>query len=61
MPLIDFYRQQREWTEIVPLSALKGENVEPLLAATLKYLPEGPKYYPEDVVTDQPEKLLLPK
>jgi len=58
LPLIDFYRQQREWTEIVPLSALKGENVEPLLAVTLKYLPEGPKYYPEDVVTDQPEKIV---
>ncbi len=46
LPLIDFYRKKREWAEIVPLSALTGENLDRLLEVTLPYLEEGPQYYP---------------
>ncbi|HHY06655.1 MAG TPA: GTPase Era [Clostridia bacterium] len=59
LPLIDFYRQKKEWAEIVPLSALTGENVGSLLASTVAYLPEGPQYYPDDMVTDQPERIIV--
>ena len=59
LPLIDFYRGRGEWEGIVPVSALKGENIESLLAATRRILPAGPLYYPEDTVTDQPERILI--
>ncbi|MBT9169156.1 MAG: GTPase Era [Syntrophomonadaceae bacterium] len=41
------------------VSALTGENLEKLLALAVKYLPEGPQYYPTDMVTDQPERLIV--
>lgn len=59
LPLIDFYRSKREWQEIIPLSALKGDNVPALLQASLKYLTPGPRYYPDDTLTDQPENVLV--
>lgn len=59
LPLIDFYQQKREWQEIIPVSALKGENIRPLLEATLPYLQPGPRYYPDDTLTDQPERMLI--
>lgn len=59
LPLIDFYQKKREWQEIVPVSALKGENIRSLLDATLPYLQEGPRYYPDDALTDQPEIVLI--
>ena len=42
-----------EFAEIVPLSALKSDNVEKLMELIFKYLPVGPMYYDEDTVTDQ--------
>lgn len=59
LPLIDFYRQKKNWEEVVPISALTGENLETLLAATVSYLTEGPQYYPADALTDQPERILV--
>jgi len=59
LPLIDFYQNKREWQEIVPVSALKGENIRSLLDATLHYLQAGPRYYPDDALTDQPEMVLI--
>lgn len=59
LPIIDFYRQKMDWKEIVPISALKGENLESLLDSTVAYLQPGPKYYPEDTLTDQPERQLV--
>lgn len=56
LPLIDDYRTRREFKEIVPLSALKGDNVERLVALLEQYLPEGPCLFPEDVLTDLPER-----
>ena len=46
-------------TEIVPVSALRGENVDTLVETIEKYLPEGPKYFPEDMVTDRAERFLV--
>lgn len=56
LPLIDDYRTRREFKEIVPLSALKGDNVERLVALLEQYLPEGPPLFPEDALTDLPER-----
>jgi GTP-binding protein Era len=59
LPMIDFYRAKRDWQEIVPVSALKGENINSLLEATLGHMQKGPQYYPEDALTDQPERVLI--
>lgn len=56
LPLIDRYRREREFAEIVPLSALTGDGVERLEQALLARLPEGAALYPEDYLTDQPER-----
>lgn len=58
LPQMDSYRQQFEFAEIVPVSALKGDNLDILPGLIVKYLPEGPAYYPTDIITDQPERLL---
>jgi len=58
LPLIDFYRNKGAWQEIVPVSALKGENIDALLKTTIERLPPGPRYYPDEYVTDQPERVL---
>ena len=51
---IDVYRKEYNFSDIVPVSALQGTNTSELLAVIQKYLPEGPRYYDEDTVTDQP-------
>ncbi|MCI8566574.1 MAG: GTPase Era [Lachnospiraceae bacterium] len=51
---IDVYRQAFAFQEIVPVSALTGTNTDELLAVIKQYLPQGPQYYDEDTVTDQP-------
>lgn len=51
---IDVYRREYEFSDIVPVSALKGTNTDELLRVIKKYLPQGPRYYDEDTVTDQP-------
>ena len=45
--------------EIVPISALQGNNVDRLLDVIKEYLPEGPQYYPPDQVTDHPERFII--
>lgn len=57
--LIDFYKDKFPFAEIVPISALKDDNVDRLLETVITYLPEGPCYYPEDMVTDQPERAIM--
>lgn len=59
LPLIDEYRKKMEFTEIIPISALKGNNISRLLQLLKKALPEGPKYYPEGYTTDQPERFIV--
>ncbi|MGS0416882.1 GTPase Era [Bacillus mycoides] len=59
LALIDQYRKLYEFAEIVPISALDGNNVEALIGAIKKYLPEGPQYYPDNQVTDHPERFII--
>ncbi|MET4560425.1 GTP-binding protein Era [Lysinibacillus parviboronicapiens] len=59
MGIIESYKERYDFAEIVPISALQGNNVENLLATLTKYLPEGPQYYPADQVTDHPERFII--
>jgi GTP-binding protein Era len=59
LPVIDNYRRVLEFEEIVPLSALSGENVELVTERLLALLPEGPPLFPEDYLTDLPERFLV--
>src|SRR2546429_6645194 len=58
LPLIDAFAKAFEFAAILPISALKGAGCEELLDEILKQLPEGVPYFPEDQVTDQPERFL---
>ena len=57
--LIKAWQQRGEFAEVFPISALKGDNVQNLVETTVTYLPEGPMYYPEDAVTDQPKEIVI--
>lgn len=57
--IIESYKERYDFAEIVPISALQGNNVENLLVTLRKYLPEGPQYYPADQVTDHPERFII--
>ncbi|MFT8871008.1 MAG: GTPase Era [Sporolactobacillus sp.] len=59
LPLIDRYRELYAFAEVIPLSALAGQNISALLEQIRRYLPEGPKYYPADQVTDHPERFIV--
>lgn len=56
---IDAYRKEMDFAEIVPVSALKGTNTDDLTDTIFKYLDEGPMYYDEDTVTDQPMRQIV--
>lgn len=56
---IDAYKDICDFAEIVPCSALKGDNTEDLIKVIMKYLPYGPQFYDEDTVTDQPERQIV--
>ena len=56
LAVIDQYRQVYPFNDIIPLSALKGDNTNGLLEAIRGVLPKGPMYFPEDQITDQPER-----
>ncbi|WP_018753305.1 GTPase Era [Paenibacillus sanguinis] len=58
LPLIEEYSNLYPFAEIVPISAMLGNNVSTLMEQIGKYLPEGPQYYPEDQVTDHPEQFV---
>jgi GTPase len=59
LTLIESYKEKHPFQEIVPISALEGNNVDRLLEVIKKYLPEGPQYYPADQVTDHPERFIV--
>ena len=59
LPLIGTYSSHRAFDAVLPLSALRGENTDVLLDEIFARLPEGPQYYPEDMITDQPERLIV--
>jgi len=58
LPIIDWYRRQREFAAIVPVSALTGDGVDILEREIIDLLPEGDPLYPDDFLTDQPERVL---
>ena len=59
LPIIDRLSHEREFADIVPVSALGGTNVERLEQVFLSHLPEGEALYPEDYLTDQPERFFV--
>jgi GTPase len=59
LPVVESVSVLAEYEDIFLLSAKEGLNVEPLLEAAVKLLPPGPRYFPEDAVTDYPESLIL--
>jgi GTPase len=58
LPLMERYSKAGNFEEIMPISALTGENVATLIAEIMKHLPEGPMFYPQDQITDQPERTI---
>jgi len=58
LPLIDAYRRGHDFKAIVPVSAMTGDGVDVLERALLANLPEGEALYPEDYLTDQPERVM---
>ena len=56
LAIIDAYRKLYPFKEVVPISAATGSNTETLLSVIRKFLPEGPQYFPAEMVTDQPER-----
>lgn len=59
LAFIDIYRRELDFQEIVPVSALKGENTDELVKCIFKYLPYGPAFYDEDTITDQPMRQIV--
>jgi GTPase len=59
LPLIEYYASEHEFAEIVPISALKGEAIENLLAQIIKHLPAGEPIFGEDELTDQPLRAIV--
>jgi len=59
LPIIEKYTSQFNFAAVVPISALDHTNFESLISEIKKYLEPGPQYYPEDMITDQPERLVI--
>jgi len=59
LKFIDTYRKELDFQEIVPVSALKGNNTDELVKCIFKYLPYGPAFYDEDTITDQPMRQIV--
>lgn len=58
LPMIKRYTEEREFAEVIPISALTGDGVELLIEKLFEALPTGPLLFPEDEMTDQPERVL---
>jgi len=59
LPIVEAVAALGDWREIFQISATDGTNVEPLLESVIELLPAGPRYFPEGMVTDYPESLIL--
>ena len=59
LPVIDHYRKFFNFHQIMPISALDGAGVEVLLEELIEVLPAGPRYFPPEMVTDQPERFIM--
>jgi GTP-binding protein Era len=57
-PMLEAFAKAQDFAAIVPISAMKGEGCDALMQEVIKLLPEGEPYFPEDQVTDQPERFL---
>lgn len=57
--VIDEYRTKRDFAEVIPVSGVRGENIDRLVEMILHYLPEGPMYYPAEMTSDQPERFVI--
>lgn len=58
LPLIEHYSRLHDFQEIIPISAARGEGLDVLLERIIANLPQGPRYFPEEQLTDQPERFL---
>ncbi|MDA8241874.1 MAG: GTPase Era [Nitrospiraceae bacterium] len=58
LPMMDRYSELFHFSEIIPVSALKGDGIGIVLQKILEHLPAGPKYYPDDILTDQIERFM---
>jgi GTP-binding protein Era len=59
LPIIEAVSELGDWREVFPISATSGLNVEPLMKAVIELLAPGPRYFPQGMVTDYPESLIL--
>ncbi|AZP05454.1 GTPase Era [Jeotgalibaca ciconiae] len=59
LKIITDYTTVQEFDEVIPISAINGNNIDAMLETIQKYLPEGPQYYPADQVTDHPEYFIV--
>lgn len=57
--VIDNYRKLYDFAEIIPASALRGQNTKDIVNSLFKYMPYGPMFYDEDTVTDQPQRQIV--
>ena len=59
LPLVSAYMDAHAFDEVIPLSALKGRNLDVLMEAILKRLPLGPAFYPKEMISEQPERFFV--
>lgn len=59
LPIIDAYRKEMDFDQIIPISAFNGDGTREVLDAILSFLPYGPMFYDEDTVTDQPQRQIV--
>jgi GTP-binding protein Era len=59
LPLMDAYSHLFTFSQIIPISALSGDGIDRLMGEILALLPKGPQYFPEDMITDQPERFIV--
>ena len=59
LQVIDNYRKLYDFAEIIPASALRGQNKKDIVNSLFKYMPYGPMFYDEDTVTDQPQRQIV--
>ena len=59
LKIIMDYTSDYEFNEVIPISAIQGNNVDEMMVTIKKYMPEGPQFYPDDQVTDHPEYFVV--
>ena len=59
LPIMESYKDAMDWADVFPISALQGNNINELISTLGKNMPVGPKYYPDDQVTDHPERFIV--